>query len=92
MWVKDAWEYPWSSAKYHTGLIPKDVLLKSRHLRYSTEEWKTMLKGEPEQMGFLRKRSRTGRPCGDINFVRKCENVSGKSLHPKKPGPKIDIN
>jgi hypothetical protein len=52
--VRDAWEYPWSSAAYHTGKAARDRLVESDDmLRELVGDWKSYLQ-EDDQEGFLK--------------------------------------
>jgi len=53
-------------------------------------DWRTLLQGglsggEPEA---FQKHERTGRPLGSDGFVERLEEMLGRSLKKKKPGPK----
>jgi len=65
---KYANEYKWSSAKYHTGLLKKDPLIKSRYEGISSaKEWKKILKSEHEAINSMKIHFRTGRPIGSLH-------------------------
>jgi putative transposase len=74
--VRDAWEYPWSSAAYHTGKADRDRLVESDDmLRELVGDWKSYLQ-EDDQEGFLksvRRDSFVNRPLGDEAFVSDLE-------------------
>ena len=38
------------------------------------------------EIGFLRKQVQSGRPCGGEGFVRNAEQMTGRPLHPQRPG------
>jgi len=87
--VKNAWEYPWSSAAYHVGNIEDDVLVKDRTLYELVKDWRIYL-GQEETGDFntIRKATRTGRPAGDNDFTIAIENQTGRVLRRAKPGRK----
>jgi len=74
--VRDAWEYPWSSAAYHTGHEARDRLVESDNmLRELIGDWTSYLRGD-DQEGFLksvRRDSFVNRPLGDEAFVSDLE-------------------
>ncbi len=83
-----AWEYPWSSARFHVGLRKTDALVRERNLLGMESRWRSHLRSGAEHADFLRKKTRTGRPCGDEAFVHKIESHTGRNLTPNKPGPR----
>lgn len=87
--VKNAWEYPWSSAAYHVGKIEDDVLVKDRSLYGLVNDWRIYL-GQEEKDAFqtIRKATRTGRPAGDNDFTIAIENRTGRVLRQAKSGRK----
>jgi len=87
--VKNAWEYPWSSAAYHVGNIEDDVLVKDRSLYELVNDWRIYL-GQEEKDDFntIRKATRTGRPAGDNDFTMAIESQTGRVLRRAKPGRK----
>jgi putative transposase len=87
--VKNAWEYPWSSAAFHVGNIEYDVLVQDRSLYGLVHDWRIYL-GEKENDIFntIRKATRTGRPAGDNDFTIAIESRTGRVLRPAKAGRK----
>ena len=83
-----AWDYRWSSARFPVGLRKFDALVSRRDLHGVESHWRSHLRGEQEHTDFLRKKTRTGRPCGDVSYVRKIESRTGRDLTPRKPGPR----
>jgi putative transposase len=90
--VKNPWDWPWSSARAHvtgvdaTGLLNMELWKK----RFNGAQWKSFLlqaQQESIQEG-LRLATRTGRAFGSEEFVIRLENITGRKLRPKKPGPK----
>jgi putative transposase len=57
--VKNAWDYKWSSAKYHAGEEPSSLLVQnSDSLLGSHKEWKKELRREPADVNFFEERTR----------------------------------
>jgi len=89
--TKHAWEYKWSSAAYHAGDVKKDALLSSRNLFGLVKDWREYLLEAIEgsdDLSSVKRSTRTGRPAGDHNFVKKIEKLTGRALQRQKPGPK----
>jgi putative transposase len=84
-------DYPWSSAQAH--LVAKDdKLVKVEPLLSLVGNWKDFLYlSSDEEMNLFRKHERTGRPLGNETFVEQIENLLGRTLRPKKPGPKTNV-
>ncbi|MEE9295912.1 MAG: transposase [Phycisphaerae bacterium] len=83
-----AWDYRWSSARFHVGLRKSDALVRRRDLLGMESHWRAYLRGGEEHADFLRKKTRTGRPCGDMAYVQHIESRTGRDLTPRKPGPR----
>lgn len=47
--VKQAWDYEWSSAGFHTGEKKSDFLVADRTLRGLVENWRELLAGDDEK-------------------------------------------
>ena len=87
--VKRAWEYPWSSAKFHVGEREIDVLLKDRNLWELVANWKEFLQGEDSRTERdLRRATKTGRPWVDHEHLAGIEKKTGRNLQKAKPGRK----
>ena len=89
--VKNAWQYKWSSAPYHVGDIEVDFLVNSSNLYGLVKNWRTYLDEQIEGMDDVhnvRRATKTGRPAGDHDFVKKIEKLTGRLLRREKPGPK----
>lgn len=70
--VRDAWEYPWSSAAYHIGKVRQDRIIESDDmLRKVIGDWKTYLLNEDQKdyLQSFRRESLVNRPLGDKAFV-----------------------
>jgi hypothetical protein len=49
-------------------------------------DWKELLRSDPEEVGMLREKARTGRPCGSADFVEEAEKLTGRLLAPHPAG------
>jgi putative transposase len=89
--VLRAEEYPWSSARYHCGLIASDDLLDTRWPTVdAVVSWSEWLRGEgdPATEDLVRRNTLSGQPCGDETFIKRLESLLCKPIRPRKPGPK----
>lgn len=85
--VGRAWEYRWSSARYHVGARKTDPLVRDRDLWGTVSDWRGYLVEEDEESErSLRGATRTGRPWGDEKFVAKVERLTGRDLSRGRPG------
>ncbi len=85
--VKHAWGYPWSSARYHTGVSEIDPLVKDRTLLGWITDWKEFLgSGDDQATVRLRLATRTGRPAGGEEFIALVEGLTGRDLRKGPPG------
>ncbi len=48
--------------------------------RRRDSRWRSHLRGGEEHTDFLRKKTCTGRPCGDMAYVRPIESRTGRDL------------
>lgn len=82
-----AWDYPWSSAAFHTGRKDSDPLVKDRSLSGLISDWEGYLgadvSGESER---LRMATQTGRPAGDDLFIATVASLTGRDLRKGVPG------
>jgi len=94
--VERAWDYRWSSARFHVGRRKGDPLVSERDLLGLVDDWRGLLRQDPEDpenpessedVDLLRERVRTGRACGADEFIAKAERLTGRSLRPHPPGP-----
>jgi putative transposase len=81
-------DYPWSSARAHL-LERDDALVTVAPLLARVADWPTFLREamDPDVLADVRKHQRTGRPLGDEAFVGHLEELLGRILRPRKPGP-----
>jgi len=87
--VKRVGDWRWSSARARlTGKT--DALLAPAPPLAQFGDWQAYLRGgmEEETLARLRTNSRTGRPLGSAKFVTKLERKTGRTLTPRKRGPK----
>jgi len=88
--VKQPWEYPWSSAQANIKK-EKDNIVDNNFIREEIKNWAEYISQEEDQNDLLlfRNHSNTGRPLGDKKFIDLLEEITGRTLHKKKPGPKM---
>lgn len=86
--VKEAADYPWSSARFHLGLSQGDTLVRDKSLLGLVADWGEYLKGndEPGTQTMLLRGIRTGRPAGSEKFVKMIEKLTGRDLDMRKAG------
>jgi len=85
--VRYAWEYPWSSARFHMGIIETDPLVKDQTLFGLVVDWQDFLFMEDIMSSDrLRLATRTGRPTGEEGFIDKIQNLTGRTLRKGKSG------
>jgi putative transposase len=89
--VRQAWEYRWSSARWHVGLVAGDPLVRGDEpLRAMVQDWREYLvteDGAPE-LATLRRDTPVSRPIGDETFVRALESRLRRPLRRRRPGPR----
>ncbi|MFH1640822.1 MAG: transposase [Candidatus Omnitrophota bacterium] len=90
--VRDAWDYPWSSARAH-AFKQKDPLLEDNFVVSEISDWKAFLSQKDKQgdVNRLRAYANSGRPLGDDGFIAMLETATGRALHKQRPGPKAVI-
>lgn len=88
--VKQAWEYPWSSAQIHVNKV-KDKIIDNCFIIDEIKDWAQYIAeaDADNDLILFRKHSNTGRPLGDMKFIDLMEKISGRILHRKKTGPKV---
>jgi REP-associated tyrosine transposase len=85
--VKNATDYPWSSARYNCGVVEQDPLLRERSLPEMVGDWSTFLEiTDEEQNRMIQKRTKTGRPLGGEQFIADLETITGRELMLKPAG------
>jgi putative transposase len=90
--VKHAWEWPWSSAQAHISGIDKTghLNLDPWRMRFNGDTWREFLEQglEKDEHDQIRTATKTGHPLGNEAFIRHLEELTGRILHPRKPGRK----
>jgi putative transposase len=86
--VASAEDYPWSSAKSHVTGIADPVLSGRCFLVQTIQDWKKYLAEAPNQTAGNKiiKSTKTGRPCGDDDFVTRLEVLLGRRFATLPPG------
>jgi putative transposase len=86
--VREAGDYPWSSASFHLGLNTRDALVRDKTLMGLIENWAEYLKGndEPSIQTTLLRGIRTGRPVGSEQFIETIEQLTGRDLVMRRAG------
>jgi len=86
--ARNAWDYAWSSAAYHVGEAQRDPLVAGRGLYQlvGADDWRDLLNSDPAEAAAVRRATGTGRPCGAEGFMKLAEKITGRLLHPLKPG------
>ena len=86
-------EWPWSSATGHCGLYDDPILTTALPAGHDVLDWSDWLKVEDtQQTERLRRRTRTGRPCGSLGFLAQLEALTGRILQPLKRGRKSRVS
>lgn len=82
-------DWKWSSARAHLSGID-DKLVRVKPMLDRIKRWHAYLAGTDESIHkeLIGLHTRTGRPLGSKDFVRKLEVIAGKELVPKRPGRK----
>ena len=90
--VTHAWEYPWSSCRFHCGQQETDPLVNEGILPEIVDTWTCFLhQNDDERLNRVLRGTRTGRPVGNDEFVSSLESLTGRILHPQRPGrPRMD--
>lgn len=82
-------DWPWSSARAHLA-GRDDALVTVAPLLERIPDWAAYLDQRPPaaELDELRRHGRTGRPLGSLPFVAKLEAALGRTLLPRRRGPK----
>jgi putative transposase len=86
--VDQPWDYEWSSAQWIVGAVSRDPLAQQSEMLAEITDWKEFLRGNSAELDSLREHTRTGRPLGNDRFIDRVESHLGRSVRPKKRGPK----
>ncbi len=85
--VNNAWEYKWSSARYHIGDAEKDPLISDSFLKELIGDWGDFLRiEEKDDVERMRRESISGRPIGGDDFVENLEKKFDRRLRKIKAG------
>lgn len=84
--VELAWQYDWSSAKEHVGIV-KEIIPLSQAFDRDGESWKRYLRGADEEMSCeMRLKTQRGLAIGTEQFIQKAESKIKRSLVCLNPG------
>ncbi len=78
--VMNAWDYEWSSTRFHMRLIDNDPLVSEPDIINSFLSWREYLATDPGEMDLIRKRTKSGNPCGEADFIRKIEGLTNRKF------------
>ena len=80
--VDEAQAYPWSSARGHAAGSEDPVLRLPCPIEPRVDAWAAYLRGpgDPAAIEALRKNMKTGKPCGDREFIRALEGSLNRNL------------
>ncbi|MCP4643033.1 MAG: transposase, partial [bacterium] len=83
-------DWPWSSARAHLGGQPDSLMGDVFGMVDYVGDWERYLAldVEEEELVRLREHTRTGRPLGGEAFIHHLEEILGRLLRKRKPGPK----
>jgi putative transposase len=83
------WQYPWSSAGAHIR-GRNDALVKVKPMLSRVADWREYLNTEQDstEADLIRRHTRSGRPLGSGDFVQSLEANTGRTLAPRKRGPR----
>jgi putative transposase len=85
--VRNAWDHPWSSARWLVGNAPFDPLVKKKGAMVEVDDWQSFLTSSDIEADEVRQHTRTGRPMGSDSFISQLEHLLKRSLQKKRPGP-----
>ena len=87
--VEQAEHYVWSSARARLAEDSSQLELTSWRTEYTAERWRQVLATSVAEEAFgqrLQEASRRGRPLGGPDFAQQLENVTGRTLRPRRVG------
>lgn len=88
--VRIAWNYPWSSAGTHIGVMDKAGLVNNKQWRDISAgmQWERILcqAQENDEIDYIRAGIYCGRPLGSDNFISKLERGLGRRIRPLPVG------
>ncbi|MBU3015172.1 hypothetical protein KO488_10415 [Poseidonibacter lekithochrous] len=83
--VKYPWDYKYTSCLKRLNLVKEDILLSSHSLINSIENYKEFLE-EDNKIDLIKEKTRTSKPCGDVEFYNKIKEITGIDYTNKKAG------
>ena len=84
-------DWPWSSARYHLGLLAADALVAAAELPERVAGWREWLAlADPAAEERVKQCTRTGRPAGSRRFVDRVAMIVSHKLRKRRPGRKPD--
>ena len=87
--VQEAWDYRWSSVHAHLWRKDKAGTVVTEPLLNLVGDWKGyLIEAQSYRAEEIASHERTGRPLGNDRFIEIAEQLSGRDLKRKKPGPK----
>jgi putative transposase len=87
--VKSAGDYRWSSAHAHIKGKDSQGIVDTQKLLEICGDWKSyLMQSKPILDQTLESHLNTGRPLGNTDFIKMAEQLLGRDLEKKKPGPK----
>ena len=89
--VESAEEWRYSSARAHRTGRP-DPLVDPRPAAHLVSDWASFLEPGKDSPEALALRRRTGRPLGSPAFVERLEELTGRLLRRRRPGPRPGTN
>jgi putative transposase len=80
--AEQAWDYPWSSAAFHVGAGPDELITKVGCWGCAVGDWQDELAVEQNEqvVDLIRRRTHSGFPCGSEEFVERLSQSLGRSL------------
>ncbi|MEJ2274444.1 MAG: transposase [Woeseiaceae bacterium] len=86
---KQPQDWPWSSARAHLDR-EDDALVSVEPMLARVGDWPAYLAETTDRktIDAIRQHTRTGRPNGNEQFLKRLESMTGRSLRRKKPGRK----
>ena len=87
--VKSAWDYRWSSVHAHIKGKDSQGIIDAQKLLEICGDWKSyLMQSQPILDQTFESHLNTGRPLGSADFIKMAEQLLGRNLKKKKPGPK----
>ena len=79
-----------NDSDYHSYIELMSRWCREHAVDIVRDDWKSFLMKaiEAETIEAIKKHERTGRPIGDHSFIEKVEQITGRQLKLRKPGPK----